>query len=328
SLPGSTAGSHNYFRSPGFPRPEFVDAVSAEHALSDLEDTVARITRDLRADALQGLGISTVGVDVPSNRVEVAVTHLDGDIVAALEDRYGADKLIVVEQPEVHAATCTRTSCAPDYPIRGGLLMYFPRENGTTGVCTIAFSARRGAEPGFLSAGHCADSDSIVGHNGYLIGTVRAREFRFNGNQDSEWMVQHAALPHLPSRWIWQTESETTYPITSVEEESAGNVGDPICHSGWRRGYGCGSIVSTSVTVFIKDGPTLADMKSDNICTGPGDSGGPVYASNRAHGIISATNSHINDDGSYRCDDVPRTYYSGIYNVESALGVTVQTWTY
>lgn len=116
------------------------------------------------------------------------------------------------------------------------------------------------------------------------------------------------------------------YKITSRQGSRGGAVGDPICHSGARRGYRCGTITNPSTSVKVQpSGYTLKDMREDDICAGPGDSGGPVYSNNRAHGIISASRVKLNNDGSYRCLDEPRTWYSGMYNVEQALGVTVVT---
>jgi hypothetical protein len=84
-----------------------------------------------------------------------------------------------------------------------------------------------------------------------------------------------------------------------------------------------------SSMVAMRYGVSL-DQKINNICAGPGDSGGPVYDDplngNRAHGIMVASNIHINEDGSYRCEDPHRTSYTGIYNAEQAMEVRVRTW--
>lgn len=198
-------------------------------------------------------------------------------------------------------------------------------------VCTTAFTAHRGGQggpAGVLSAGHCSDLDRPAEHASLPLGAVAW--IQFAGKLDALWIDTVDTWPDT-SRWVWQEPFNHRYTISSREGSGGGVIGDPICHSGARRGYGCGKITDDHIAVNV-DGISLTDMKEDNLCSGPGDSGGPVYANHEAAGIISATNAHVNEDGSYRCrtvsyDGYPqRTYYTGIYNTEQAFGVVVRTW--
>jgi streptogrisin C len=310
----------------GFPAPEVVDGVGVAFSLGNLEALNARITTELPDLRAQGIDVNTVGVNVEKNVVRLGVKSLDESDKAELSKRYGAERLEIVEQAAPVAAVCERYACEA-FPLRAGLILDFP-----TSSCSSAFSAYRGGQggvAGVFSAGHCAAINSGVLHNNHLLGAVAWKQF--SGRVDGLWIDKIDTWPRNEN-WVWQESWDRGYTITSRIGYAGGNVGDPICHSGYRRGYRCGKITRLNVTVNVQDGPTLTEQREDNICTGPGDSGGPVYANHKAHGIISTTNSHINNDGSYRCSTVdldgvgPRTYYPSIRRVEDAFSVLVQTW--
>lgn len=311
-----------------FADPKLVQGVLAQNSLKTLRQIERTISKDLDSLNAEGIHVTVLGLDVPGNRVDVRLSSVTEEAVAALQQRYGADVLTISEQAPPTTTACTREACGPidGERLRGGLYVYGPRGN----VCTTAFPAVKGYNgsansgiDGFLTAGHCFGQDSWVAHNGYYAGFVRW--WQFSGNQDSAWIDKDDNWPNS-SRWVWQLPDDTRFSITSRADAGAGNPGDPICHSGWRRGYRCGALTSDSITITVEGGIRLTDMKEDNICAGPGDSGGPVYSGRQAHGIMSASNIQVNQDGSYRCLAPERTYYSGIFNVEQALQVRVRTW--
>ncbi len=315
----------------GFADSALVDGVAADHALTELRTTEKSIAGDLEALAEEGIVVSALGIDIPTNRVDVRLAGSSEGADELVRQRYGAAQLLVTRQaPPVPTVCTSREACGPNdgERMRAGLYIY-----GPTSGCTSAFPATKGYNgspgsgiAGVLTAGHCFDLDSWVGHNTFLLGHVRW--WQYSGNQDSAWIDNHDNWPDT-SQWVWQFSYDTAFAISSRADAGAGNPGDPICHSGWRRGYRCGQLLNDSLTITVADpggNVRLDDMKEDDICSGPGDSGGPVYSGRRAHGIVSASNIHVNQDGTYRCLDPNRTYYSGIWNVEQALQVRVRTW--
>lgn len=310
-----------------FPRPDLVSGRTVQHSLSELERLASEITDDWEEWHGAGIDITSTSVNVPLNRVGIGISQLDAETVSVLEGRYGVGVLDIFEASAPQPMACTRENCTTE-ALRAGLKLLFTNLDGEAGYCSSAFTA---TDPkwgdGILTAGHCAGWTGSYTHGGLPLGLVTHTQF--GDNIDAEWIEKAEIYPQPISRWVWEEPWSQKYYISSTQNSTGGAVGDPICHSGYRRGYRCGSITSTSITIRVNDGSLfgtkLTDMKEDDICTGPGDSGGPVYASHRAHGVISASNSHINTDGSYRCQDTPRTYYSGIANIQSRFGITVKT---
>lgn len=66
-------------------------------------------------------------------------------------------------------------------------------------------------------------------------------------------------------------------------------VGAPVCKSGRRSGYRCGTITSTDLVIDL--GYRVSHTFASNICSIGGDSGGPLVTGTRALGITSISNS-------------------------------------
>ena len=65
-------------------------------------------------------------------------------------------------------------------------------------------------------------------------------------------------------------------------------VGAPVCKSGARTGFSCGTVNSVGQSVQVGD-RTLNDAFSTTICALPGDSGGAIITGTKALGISSAS---------------------------------------
>jgi len=85
-------------------RPEMLVAFEARYSEDELRALQARISHDIDQLARLGVGVSSIGVDVRRNRVEVGVRTVGGRGPRLLRDRYGADKIVVEEGVEVHPA--------------------------------------------------------------------------------------------------------------------------------------------------------------------------------------------------------------------------------
>lgn len=82
-------------------------------------------------------------------------------------------------------------------------------------------------------------------------------------------------------------------------------------------GYGCGSIEDTNETIRYADGVTLYNQRLSSFGTIPGDSGGPIFFGDIAHGVVSGYVEWSNGDR----DGI----YSHVSHVESQLGVSIRT---
>lgn len=299
-----------------FPQPDLLTGVTAQFSLAQLSQVHRQIGQDTERRTLDGVEPRLVAVDLPSNRVLVWVA----DPISAhdfYQQRYG--DAVRLEAGELRTTACTRTNCLGE-EMRGGLEFVFVETNAAYS-CTTAFSATRGSSNlvGLLSAGHCGVVDSPVVHAGFPMGVVAYSQF--SGNNDSLFVDQVDGYLFGVRGWVWEDPGFERKPILSVAAAAGGAVGDPVCHSGKTRGHRCGVIKNRGVSVSV-GGVTLTDMMIDDICSLPGDSGGPVYFNSRAHGIISASNYQ---GGSVpRCHDTnPISVYSKITNVEAAHGVRV-----
>lgn len=72
-------------------------------------------------------------------------------------------------------------------------------------------------------------------------------------------------------------------------------VGQPVCKSGFRSGYSCGTVLTIGQKGFLrgvpghgKDVVTVEDMFYTDVCAQRGDSGGPIFAGTKALGVNSA----------------------------------------
>ncbi|WP_216892083.1 S1 family peptidase [Nocardia alni] len=72
-------------------------------------------------------------------------------------------------------------------------------------------------------------------------------------------------------------------------------VGQPVCKSGFRSGYSCGTVLTVGQKGFLRGVPghgtdvvTVQDMFYTDVCAQRGDSGGPIFAGTKALGVNSA----------------------------------------
>jgi hypothetical protein len=224
--------------------------------------------------------------------------------------------------------SCNITYC--DAPLRGG------RQIGSSGGggCTAAFMARWNANPQVLlalTAGHCdalfsgtwsardegnqwhqlgsAFSTLFAGGTGLDAGTIRI-------NTGSFWFSP------TPAPWVVvKNGPNTTYnPNYAIKSDSYSSLGQVLCRTGAVSGTHCAEVSklgSDLVTYDPNGNPhTLLNMGELDMCAAqPGDSGGPIYKSQRAYGIFSSSISAQ----PIACAEV----YQGVRGAEKALDVSI-----
>ena len=180
-------------------------------------------------------------------------------------------------------------------------------ENGMR--CSVGANARRGTVRVIITAGHCAET--VV--NWYsdptrskLIGTRDLSSFPNN---------DYGLIRYLST--VASHNAIYTYP-GSIAVTGAGNpyVGQSVCRSGATTGVRCGSVTALNQTVTYPEG-TVYGLIRTNICSEPGDSGGPIYVPST--GVIVA----IVSGGSGNCTVGGTTYAQPIMEIISAYGLTI-----
>ncbi|MGS2613461.1 S1 family peptidase [Micromonospora sp. LZ34] len=131
-----------------------VKVVPVRHSLRQLTAGATKL-----AGALDAAAGSDVVVDVQTNEVAV----LTGDVIEAddprLADALGAAGVPAKARTRLPAGTVQK-ACDPRYcakaPMRGGIRLDVPRDDGTVGGCTSGFNLRaRSGAYYVLTAGHC-----------------------------------------------------------------------------------------------------------------------------------------------------------------------------
>jgi hypothetical protein len=200
---------------------------------------------------------------------------------------------------------CNVTYCNP--PLRGG------REiDGTQAICTASFMARDHTDPSILlavTAGHCVAFGSLgkwlaqdeSGHSSE-IGTTRTWVLANGTDQDTATIRINAASPWatpppLAAVVVKPSAYNTAYdPNYKIQHTSYSCLGQVLCRTGRTTGTECGEVSDLGADDTFR-GPggilyTVKNMGELDMCGAlPGDSGSPIYKSQRAYGMLSGGKS-------------------------------------
>jgi hypothetical protein len=270
-------------------------------ALDGLVDVLpARYSRDELVSAASALRAGTATapfdlvVNVQDNELDVrTLAAADVTAFAAARGRALPPSARIVEVPAL---------ARPATEVYGGLALP---------DCTTGFTVSKSGTRGVLTAGHCSNSESIYNTSLTLMGEA------YSGSNDEQWMYSasfsftNKAADFAPD---WRRITSRTYRKNQP-------IGSWVCKYGKVTGYGCGTITQTNAAPgYIPNvKPTYVYVAHSVgyplLCQG-GDSGGPVYLSNSAWGIIEGLNGTTNwTDLMYTQTDY----------VEGGLGVTIVT---
>ncbi|ACZ91548.1 S1 family peptidase [Streptosporangium roseum] len=188
--------------------------------------------------------------------------------------------------------------------LQGGTPYYI----GSTSRCSVGFSVLRGAQNGFVSAGHC--------------GKVGAATVGFN--RVAQGVFQASNFPESDFGWVAVNDDWTPKPL--VDNGTGGTVtvagskeaieGASVCRSGSTTGWHCGTIQQRNVSVTYPQG-TVSEVTRTNVCAEPGDSGGSFIAIDQAQGVTSG--------GSGDCTSGGVTYFQPIGEILTTYGLSLVT---
>ncbi|WP_151955269.1 S1 family peptidase [Sphingomonas sp. EC-HK361] len=161
--------------------------------------------------------------------------------------------------------------------------------SSSLGSCTTAFGVQGQGTTGISSAGHCAADYGVTvqvdGSDQYV--QTRAFEAEF----DASW----ASGPSTTATNQFLYNGSNLRTVTSVASSEDQVVGSPVCKFGRATGYFCSTISSNDYEAVDAAGNQvgpLVKVEEANVKLAQcGDSGGPVFYSNKAFGIISRGDS-------------------------------------
>jgi streptogrisin C len=273
-----------------------VKQIAQEWGLGDILefDVVERSLATLQKDAemiSHALGrVAEVGTDVRNNLVTVGVPTSD----ALSVDLPAYARVSIVPHPP-----------SPAQDIYGGAAI---------SACTSGFNIRQGgSQSGTTTAGHCGNTQAWGNFN------LPFQVENFNGSNDEQWHTtgQLAA----PNR-IWVNAGGGFVVITSRIFKANQPIGSWVCKYGATTHDGCGTLDDKNycATYVPNYNCTYHKLTNDALdLSSGGDSGGPVYKSQSAWGIISGYSFNIHTF----CDC--NLLYTPINYVESGLSVVVKT---
>ena len=234
-------------------------------------------------------------VDVPANRVVVQATRQAAATAfvkaAGLEGR-GVAVRVAAERPKLRK------------DLVGGDAYYI----NNSARCSIGFSVTKGSQQGFASAGHCGKpGDSTRGADKTDQGTFKASTFP---GKDMSWVG-------VNSDWTATADYKgQDGKRASVSGSVQALVGAAVCRSGSTSGWHCGTIQQLGATVQYEEG-TVNGLTRTDVCSEPGDSGGPFVSGAQAQGTTSG--------GSGDCTSGGTTFFQPVNPILSDFGLTLKT---
>lgn len=300
-------------------------------ALARLTDAATRLARTL--------GV-TAGTDVVvDQRANELVVLTDGADDARLAGALAGAGVPARSQARIAAGTVEK-ACDPRYcdraPMRGGIRLDVPRDNGTVGGCTTGFNVRDKNNVDYvLTAGHCVlssththrdrtwhqylgpkvpvgleSTNAGLGENSYP-NDYAVIPYQTGALRDWAYPVRKAgATPSLVNYWCVKDNPRCTssrdVAITGYVPVTQVKAGWVVCATGSAYTPKAGEVyVDSGAGAGYLPGTRCGEVLGTStggidvrICARPGDSGGPLFTETdgKALGILS-----YGDDGSGAC---------------------------
>jgi streptogrisin D len=254
-----------------------------------------RVTSALNAEAqIPG---TTWGIDPVANRVVITVDRtVSGDRLAriqAVAARFGGAARIEHDPGQLTTL------------IAGGQAIY---TGGSR--CSLGFNVRNSAGTSFfVTAGHCTNIGSTWYANSSrttVLGTRSGTSFPTN-----DYGIVRYTNTSISKQGSVYLYNGSYQDITSASTPA---VGQSVRRSGSTTGVRSGSVTALNSTVCYSQG-CVYQMIRTNVCAEPGDSGGSLFSSTRAHGLTSG--------GSGNCSSGGTTYFQPVTEPLSVYGVSV-----
>ncbi|GGS62215.1 S1 family peptidase [Streptomyces griseoviridis] len=189
--------------------------------------------------------------------------------------------------------------------VHGGDTLY-----STAGRCTVGFNARSGSTMYGSVTGRCAQGAGATWYAdpALTVAVGVTAGVSYPGND-------YAAVRYTDTTGSYPGEvslgSAGTRDITAAANPV---VGQQVCHAGRTTDYRCGTVQAVNVTVNYGGGIVYGLFRS-NVCSEPGDIGGPAFSGGTALGIIAGSSGNCASGGF--------TYYQPVVEWLSAYGLSI-----
>jgi streptogrisin D len=185
--------------------------------------------------------------------------------------------------------------------IAGGDAIY-----GGGSRCSLGFNVTVGGQPGFITAGHCTEAvSSWTDESGAALGTTEGSSFP----GDDYGLVMYSGDIANPSEV--NLYDGTTQAISGPGEAT---VGMQVTRSGSTTQVHSGTVQAVNASVSYPQG-TVDGLIQTDVCAEPGDSGGALFAGDKAIGLTSG--------GSGDCSSGGQTFFQPVGEALQAYGATL-----
>jgi streptogrisin D len=181
--------------------------------------------------------------------------------------------------------------------------------------CSLGFNVQVDGAPGFLTAGHCgnaAEQWTSDEAGAQALGTIT----------DSQFPETDFAIATLDDA---QAEAPSSVNLDPLGQGQGGSqeitgaaeaaVGMQVQRSGSTTGLSDGEVTGLDATVNYGGGDVVNGMIQTNVCAEPGDSGGAMFAEDKAVGLTSG--------GSGDCTQGGETFFQPVTAALEATGATI-----
>jgi len=243
-------------------RTEGAQPVQVAHSLGRLEQAQAAL------DAAGGVPGLSWGVDVPTNSLVISVPKGAGSPAADAVIATARSLGVPVRVETVAAAPALQDFNGGEAILRSG-----------GGRCSAGFNTVSGSGRQYVvTAGHCTDGYPTWSGDGQDIGPTAASSFP--GNDFGAIRISN------PSALDPRGGVLNNGAFVDITGAGRVPVNSAVCKTGSTTGTTCGTVVRYNVTVNYAEG-SVRQLTETNVCTQPGDSGGPLFAGAQGQGVVS-----------------------------------------
>jgi streptogrisin C len=280
-LKGETAVVPRLLKLPGAEVPmEFESGASAT-----AEELVAAFERNFTAIKALLPTLQGIGTDERTGEIMLLVQATGGAVETV---RSKKDQLVTLLGHPVRIEVAAQPMRNAD--VRGGSKT--GESANPANFCTSGFTVKNASNvTAMTTASHCETMNTYWNPNGTSIALTFVSEV-LDADQDVE--IRTSGYVERPE--FYADSGTTARILTGRRYRSSTGAGNQVCHRGARTGYSCGLVGATNFkpayggacgAVACSPVHVLVNGAADTAC-GDGDSGGPVFASQTAFGLVKA----------------------------------------
>lgn len=172
--------------------------------------------------------------------------------------------------------------------------------------CSLGFNVTVGGQPGFITAGHCTESiSSWTDAQGNTLGATEGSSFP---GDDYGLVMYSGDVSHPSEVNLYDGSSQ------AISGPGEATVGMEVTRSGSTTQVHSGTVQALNVSVSYPQG-TVDGLIQTDVCAEPGDSGGSLFAGDKAIGLTSG--------GSGDCTSGGQTFFQPVGEALQAYGASL-----